>query len=166
MSTIRIEDIAHVRFRAPDLGAMKTFLGEFGLAEVPSKDGVLYARGTGPQPFLHATEEGEPGFAGLGFRAESIKDLEKLAAAEKASVEPLKAPGGGFVVALTDPDGFRIEVVAGQKKAEPVSLHDGAIRNDARAKGRLRAPTRLAQGPATVVRLGHAVLEVKDFRAA
>ncbi len=166
MSTIRIEDIAHVRFRAPDLGAMKAFLAEFGLTAVPSQDGVLYARGTGPQPFLHATEEGAPGFAGLGFRAESISDLEKLAAAQHASVESLKAPGGGFVVALKDPDGFRVEVVAGQKRPEAASLPDAAIRNDARAKARLRTPTRLAQGPASVVRLGHAVLEVKDFRAA
>jgi hypothetical protein len=54
MSTIKIEDIAHVRFAAPDLKVMKVFLGEFGLIEVPSSDGVLYARGTGPQPFVHA----------------------------------------------------------------------------------------------------------------
>jgi hypothetical protein len=32
MSVIRIEDIAHVRFAAPDLGAMRGFLEDFGLA--------------------------------------------------------------------------------------------------------------------------------------
>lgn len=166
MSTIRIEDIAHVRFRAPDLGLMETFLDEFGAAPVPARDGILYARGTGPQPFLHATEKGEPGFAGLGFRAESVNDLERLASAEGASVQSLTAPGGGYFVALADPDGFRIEVVAGQKRAEPLSLPFASIHNDARAKARLRKPMRVKEGPATVVRLGHAVLEVKDFRAS
>ena len=31
MPGIKIEDIAYVRFRAPDLDLMETFLGEFGL---------------------------------------------------------------------------------------------------------------------------------------
>ncbi|MBS0473230.1 MAG: VOC family protein [Proteobacteria bacterium] len=166
MSTIKIEDIAHVRFSAPDLAAMKTFLEEFGLAPVASEDGVLYARGAGDQPFLHATTVGEPGFQALGFRAESLDDLKILAAAEGTQVAPLNAPGGGFVVTLADPDGNRVEVVAGQTRAKPQTLPGGAIRNDARDKARLRASTRMDACPAHVVRLGHAVLEVKDFRAS
>lgn len=166
MSTIRIEDIAHVRFSAPDLAAMKTFLEEFGLAPVASDDGVLYARGAGDQPFLHATTVGEPAFQAIGFRAESLDDLKTLAVAEGTQVVPLNAPGGGFVVTLTDPDGNRVEIVAGQTRAAPHALPGGAIRNDARDKARLRAATRMDAGPAHVVRLGHAVLEVKDFRAS
>ena len=166
MSIIKIEDIAHVRFAAPDLEAMKVFLTEFGLVPVPSDDGVLYARGTGPQPFLHATVAGEPGFKALGLRAGSLDDLKTLAQAEGVAVAPLDAPGAGFVAVLTDPDGYRVEIVAGQTLSEAKTLHDGAVRNDARIKPRLRAPTRLDAGPANVVRLGHAVLEVKDFRAS
>jgi catechol 2,3-dioxygenase-like lactoylglutathione lyase family enzyme len=166
MSTIKIQDIAYVRFAAPDLAAMRAFLGEFGLIEVPSSDGVLYARGTGSQPFVHATSLGEPAFLALGLRAESVADLEKLAASEGVMVEKCFAPGGGFVVVLADPDGFRVEVVAGQRPADGLPLSGEPARNNARTKARLRAPTRLAQGPAHVVRLGHAVLEVKDFRAA
>jgi catechol 2,3-dioxygenase-like lactoylglutathione lyase family enzyme len=163
---MKIEDIAYVRFRAPDLGAMKAFLCDFGLTPVPSSDGALYARGTGPQPFLHATAKGEPGFVALGLRAESMADLKRLAEVEGTRIEPLNAPGGGSVVALTDRDGYRVEVIAGQKPAESISMPDAPVRNDARAKLRLRASTRLAAGPAHVVRLGHAVLGVKDFRAA
>ena len=155
-----------MRFAAPDLEAMRAFLREFGLIEVPSTDGVLYARGSGPQPFVHETSLGEPAFQALGLRAESVSDLEKLAASEGVSMEKSAAPGGGFVVALTDPNGFRIEVVAGQKPAGILPLSSEPSRNDARAKARLRAPTRLTEGPAHVVRLGHAVLEVKDFRAS
>lgn len=166
MSTIKIEDIAHVRFAVPDLEAMRVFLQEFGVIEVPSMDGMLYARGMGPQPFVHATSLGEPAFQALGLRAESLNDLEKLAASEGATVEKLSAPGGGFVVALTDPDGFRIEVVAGQEPAAALALSCEPTRNNAHAKARLRMPTRLSEGPAHVVRLGHAVLEVKDFRTS
>lgn len=166
MSTIRIEDIAHVRFTAPNLDAMKTFLGEFGLTTVASDDGVLYARGAGSQPFVHATALGAPGFVALGLRAESVADLERLAAEEGVAVTPLTTPGGGFVVTLTDPDGYCVEVVAGQEKAAPLTLPGGADHNDAREKPRLRATLRVDAGPAHVVRLGHAVLEVKDFRAS
>ncbi|MBV9542610.1 MAG: glyoxalase, partial [Alphaproteobacteria bacterium] len=166
MSIIKVEDIAHVRFNAPDLAVMKTFLAEFGLQTVTSNAGVLYARGAGPQPFVHATTLGEPGFRALGFKAESVADLETLAAHEGVPVERNDAPGGGFVIALTDPDGFRVEVLAGQSPASPLALGGEPPRNDARAKTRLRKTTRLTAGPATVVRLGHAVLEVKDFRAS
>ena len=55
MPVIRIEDIAHVRFAAPDLPAMQAFLGDFGLScfEV---DGRLYGKGTDGRPFVHVTE--------------------------------------------------------------------------------------------------------------
>jgi catechol 2,3-dioxygenase-like lactoylglutathione lyase family enzyme len=166
MSTIRIEDIAHVRFNAPDLDLMKAFLLDFGLLPAPVADGTMFARGIGSQPFLHATTVGEPGFAALGLRAESLADLDRLAMAEQAAITPLEAPGGGYVLTLTDPDGHRVEVVAGQKTADLHALPSQSPHNDAHEKDRLRAPLRLASGPATVVRLGHAVLEVKDFRAS
>ncbi|MFN3911948.1 VOC family protein [Hyphomonas sp.] len=166
MSTIKIEDIAHVRFQAPDLGEMQTFLEQFGLKPGLSDDGVLYARGTGPAPFLHATQPGEPRFVAIGFRAASTEDLHRLAEAEASTVEPHDAPGGGFVVRLTDPDGYLVEVVAGQDMLPPLALIPGEPHNDARAKARQRAALRLPEGPATVVRLGHAVLEVTDFRAS
>lgn len=166
MSTIRIEDIAHVRFTAPDLAAMRAFLVEFGLTPVVETETALYARGAGAAPFVHATSLGEPGFAALGLRAASLADLETLAAAERASVEDLDAPGGGKVVRLADPDGRTVEVVAGQAPAEPLPLPPEPVRNTAAARARLRAPTRIAPGPAQVARLGHAVLEVGDFRTA
>ena len=121
MSTIKIEDIAFVRFRAPDLAQMRGFLEDFGLS-VAEQDNRLFARGGGPSPFLHATELGEPGFAGLGLRAASLSDLAILAEAEGAQVQPLDAPGGGQVVVLTDPDGRRVEIVAGQSDAPPLPL--------------------------------------------
>lgn len=166
MSTIKVEDIAHVRFSAPDLDAMRTFLEEFGLRIVTAGSDALYARGLGPHPFVHATHLGEPGLRAIGFRAESIADLERLAAAESAPVEPLNVPGGGRIVRLHDPDGYAVEVVAGQAPLEALPAPASALRNDARTRSRLHAPLQLPAGPAHVVRLGHAVLEVRDFRAS
>lgn len=166
MSTIDIEDIAHVRFSAPDLTAMRAFLVEFGLQPVQSDDGILYARGAGTAPFVHATAHGDPAFVALGLRAASVADLETLAAAESVGVERSNAPGGGFVVSLTDPDGHCVEVVAGQQPAEPRPVEPDAPHNSARVKARLRTPLRIADGPASVVRLGHAVLEARDFRTS
>ena len=161
---IKIEDIAWVRFTAPDLVAMQTFLTEFGLTHVPSKDGVLYVRGAGTAPFIHATAKGDAGFAALGLRAESLADLENLANSEGVAVEPLAAPGGGKVIRLRDPDGRLVEVVAGQQPAAPLVVGADTARNSASGRPRQRQPVRLRPGPSRVLRLGHAVLNVTDFR--
>jgi len=166
MSIIRIEDIAHVRFRAPDLDAMETFLAEFGLVRAHCDDSRLFMRGLGTSPFLHATEKGEAGFAGLGLRAQSAGDLNKLAKALDAKVEALDAPGGGQVVRLTDPDGFAVDVVAGQAPVAALPAPPREALNDVRRHDRLNQVKRVAAGPAHVLRLGHCVLNVSNFRAS
>jgi catechol 2,3-dioxygenase-like lactoylglutathione lyase family enzyme len=166
MSLLKIEDVAYVRFRAPDLAEMRAFLEDFGLAVAEATPTRLVARGVGASPALHVTELGEAGFAGVAFRAESLADLERLAAAEGVSFQPLDLPGGGRVVTLTDPDGHRVEVVAGQASAEPLPLAKAQPWNRSEAYERLRATKRIAAGAANVVRLGHVVLNVSDFRAS
>ena len=164
MSLLKIEDIAHVRFAAPDLDEMARFAGAFGLTPNHRTPTMLFCRGAGPSPALHVTEKGEARFVAIGFRAESLADLERLAEAEGAQVADLDWPGGGCMVSLTDPDGHTVEVVAGQTPVEPLPLPVEPVRNTARGHARSRTPVRLTAGPSTVVRLGHAVLEVSDFR--
>lgn len=166
MSTLRIEDVAHVRFRAPDLGRMRAFVEDFGLAVVEDRPARLVARGSGPAPVAHVTERGEPGFVGVAFRAGSLADLERLAAAEGARVAESDLPGGGQVVTLADPDGHRVDVVAGQAAAAPLAVDRSQAWNRADERLRLRAAKRIAPGAAHVVRLGHVVLNVSDFRAS
>lgn len=163
MSIIRIEDIAHVRYAAPDLAAMRGFLEDFGMTCFEHGE-RLYARGSDGRPFLHVTQPGEPRFLAVGLRAETIADLERLAAAEGVPMEELGEPGGGKVVRLTDPDGYLVEVVAGQTKADPAPLPADQPVNSAAAKPRFRQSVRLDPGPAHVKRIGHAVLKVRDFR--
>ena len=164
MSLMKIEDIAHVRFAAPDLDEMERFVVAFGLTPFRKSEDLLFARGAGTSPVLHVTQRGEARLVAIGFRAESVADLEKLAAAEGVAVESLDWPGGGQVVRLTDPDGILVEVVAGQTPADPLPLREEPVRNTVRNRARKRAPVRVTAGPSTVVRLGHAVLEISDFR--
>ena len=163
MSLIRIEDIAHVRYAAPDLAAMCAFLNDFGLQTFVA-NGVLYGRGSDGRPFLHATEPGAAGFIALGLRAGSVDDLARLASAEGVNVDDLTAPGGGKVVRLRDPDGYLVEVVAGQANTAPTAAAVSKPRNAVAARHRLRDLVRLSPAPAHVHRLGHCVLKVADFR--
>ena len=166
MSVIKIEDIAFVGFRAPDLTVMRTFLEDFGATTVEQTRDRLFVRGHGSAPFIHTTELGEPGFAFIGFRAESLDDLAKLATTTGVRPVTLDAPGGGAFIELTDPDGHKVRVVAGQAHFEPLDIDPPAPWNFAMEKPRLRATKRVEQGPAKIVRLGHCVLNVSDFRTS
>lgn len=163
MSVIRVEDIAHVRYAAPDLGLMRSFLEDFGMTCF-EQDGRLYAKGSDGRPFVHVTEQGPAKFLAVGFRAETLADLEALAAHEGVPAQDLGEPGGGKVVRLTDPDGYLVEVVAGQAKADPAPLPADQPVNTAAAKPRFRQTVRLDPAPAHIKRIGHAVLKVRDFR--
>lgn len=165
MPIIKIEDIAHVRFAAPDLGAMQSFLEDFGMHTFEA-DGRLYGKGSDGRPFVHVTEPGEAKFLAVGFRAETVADLEKLAASEGVAVEDLHEPGGGKIIRLTDPDGYGVEVVAGQSNGEASLPFADPPRNTAAAKPRFRSTVRLDAAPAHVRRIGHAVLKVSDFRVS
>jgi len=166
MSLLKIEDVAYVRFDAPDLAEMRAFLEDFGMVVTEATPTRLVARGAGASPVAHVTELGDAGFAGVAFRAESVADLDRLAAAEGAAIEALDLPGAGSVVTLADPDGHRVDVVAEQAPADPLPLAKAQAWNRSDARERLRTTKRIGPGAANVVRLGHVVLNVSDFRAS
>ena len=164
MSVINIEDIAHVRFSAPDLGVMRNFLNEFGMVCQDHADGRLYARGHDGRPFIHVTELGEPYFIGLGLRAQSVDDLHLLATAEGVAVEGCAMPGGGQVVRLMDPDGFAVEVVAGQTRSAPDFGPADIPVNTVHARARVGRLAPLDPRPSHVYRIAHCGLGVTDLR--
>jgi len=165
MPVIKVEDIAHVRFAAPDLAVMRSFLEDFGLSCFEN-GGRLYGSGSDGRPFVHVTEPGAAKFLAVGFRAGTVADLEALARHEGVPVEDISEPGGGKIVRLTDPDGYCVEIVAGQEKSEARETISDLPRNTVAAKPRLRSTVRLEPSPAHVRRIGHAVLKVRDFRAS
>ena len=163
---IKVDDIAFVRFAAPDLDKMEAFLTDFGLTRAHRDADTLYMRGQGADPFVHVTHKGEAGFRGLAFRARNSGDLDMLAKARDTKVEALDGPGGGKVVRLKDPDGFSVEVVAGRQMQVPAAVPPAPLVNDARAQPRRNAPKQVNHGASHIKRLGHCVLNVSNFRAS
>lgn len=49
---IKVTDAAFVRFSAPDLVKLKSFLEDFGLVVHEQTEDVLYARGTDSDPWI------------------------------------------------------------------------------------------------------------------
>lgn len=143
---------------------MRQFLIDFGMTEVQAKSEHLFMRGVGTQPFVHATTLGPPGFAGFGIGLTSQADLEALAEAEGEPIVALDAPGGGSIVRLTDPDGYIVEAVFGQALAEPLPGPQALPWNQGGEVDRVSRLRRTANGPSHVMRLGHVVLGVSDFR--
>ncbi len=162
---IKVQDVAYVRFGAPDLDAMESFLEDFGLAVAQRDEDILYARGTDPAAYAHVTERGEAGFRAVAFEAASADDLEAAAGLPGASaVSKIEAPGGGRLVWFTDPDGFRVEVVHGRERLPRLPVRKAAPLNRGSDQPRLGTLQRVPEGPACVKRIGHAVLRVSDFR--
>ncbi len=164
MSIIKAVDVSHVRFRAPDLPLMRGFLEDFGMRDAGGSDGNLYMRGQRAAPFIHVTEPGDPGFIGFGLWASSLDDLERLAAKTGIASQPCRAPGGGRVVCLTDPDGYIVEVGAGQDPATPLKMPATIPWNQGGEYPRKGVFRRVPPQPSNVLRLGHVVVAVTDFR--
>jgi catechol 2,3-dioxygenase-like lactoylglutathione lyase family enzyme len=162
---IKVQDIAYVRFSAPDLDAMQRFAADFGLELTAREKDTLYHRGSDSSPYIHVTELGDAGFRGVAFEAGSAEDLMAASKLEGASpIEKLDAPGGGQVVRFTDPDGYQVEIVHGREQLEvlPVPIAEGVNRGSERQ--RLGSVHRPPTGPSSVKRLGHAVVRVANFR--
>lgn len=164
---IKVQNIAYVAYRAPDLDRMEAFLTDFGLARTARSSDVLYMRGASSAPYIHVTERGEPGFVACGMAAESMRDLERMAGRDGASdIETIDGPGGGARVRLRGPDGFRIDLVHGIKPVDPGAVRGPLIVNHAQEKQRRGNLQRPAREPAHVFRLGHAVFKVSDAEKA
>jgi catechol 2,3-dioxygenase-like lactoylglutathione lyase family enzyme len=166
MSIIKAVDVAYVRFSVPDLAKQRAFLKDFGLIEVEDRAGTLYLRGTSSAPFCYAVSQGKAAFAGFGIWAKDLDDLKAVAAHDSQPVEALDAPGGGWVVRLTDPDGITVEVVAGQTLADPLPVPRSATWNEGEGRQRIARFRRTTTGPSTVQRLGHVLLSITDFRTS
>jgi catechol 2,3-dioxygenase-like lactoylglutathione lyase family enzyme len=158
-----IIDILYVRFAVPDLAAQAEFLENFGM-HVARDDGVIYARGTDPRPFIYSAVQGEPAFLGLGIEAESEAALRQIAAIDDAAVTENTAPGEGLIVQLADPDGFRVEVVWGFMNPSKLDVPSRSPLNDGEARPRQGERVQFEDQAQTIKRLGHCVLAVSDFR--
>ena len=165
MPSIKVQDLAYVRLRAPDLDVMEEFLTHFGLIRAARTPSALYMRGTDPAHHLHVTEKGEPGFLALAYRAASEDDLQRVAKVPGASpVESIDEPGGGQRVRLTEPNGYRIEVVHGIEPLPPIPVPEQPMNTGTEPLRRAGVLMRLRKSPTPIKRIGHGVLGTPKVR--
>jgi len=63
---IKIQDVSYVRFSAPDLDQMETFITEFGMVRADRTGDALYMRGLDGDAFLHVTRKAKGDCLGGG----------------------------------------------------------------------------------------------------
>ncbi len=162
----KIDDIAYVTYRCPDLDLAERFLGDFGMVRAARDENALYMRGAGPRHHIYvARRAATAGFDGVAFTVPSDAELAAFAALPGAGpVAALDEPGGGQRVTLRDPDGFRIDIVHGIAALPELPMREPPAANFARVKNRRGATYRVRKGPAQILRLGHVLFKVTDFQ--
>jgi catechol 2,3-dioxygenase-like lactoylglutathione lyase family enzyme len=146
---------------------MENFLIDFGLYVAKKKNDVLYMRTANNLPYSHITHLGnENKTLGVGFIVDTAEELNKIASKGGVSVEDNPEPAGGKRVRFIDPAGFIVDVLHGYEKVEPIESREETAFNSARIRLRFGKTIRFKKGPSIAMRLGHAALLVKDFKAS
>ncbi|OAP58468.1 hypothetical protein AYL99_07558 [Fonsecaea erecta] len=164
LKQVRVVRLAHVVYQHPDLEKSLSFLSDFGFVEEHRTPDRVYLGGYGIQPFLYVAErspDDQKHFVGGYWVVDRLEDLEAAAARPGASpIQDSDAPGGGKVVTVEDPNGFKVGFVYGQMLKEKegpapplettAPVPNGAL--DKPRKGRFR---RFKTGPSPLHKLGH-----------
>jgi catechol 2,3-dioxygenase-like lactoylglutathione lyase family enzyme len=167
--TVKARRLAYLLWERPDLERAESFLRSFGLAVAARTPDVLYLRGAAAAPYCYLVQRAPRArFVGLALELASREDLQRIACTVPGAsqIEALPGPGGGEVVRLTDPSGFRVDAVFGQQAYAPLPLRRAIVQfNTADGHPRIDATQRIAEGAPAVIKLGHVVLELADFQA-
>lgn len=145
-----------------DFQKARTFLLDFGLTIAEETATEIFFRGYSTEPFVYILRQAPHGspssFGGAAYVVSARSELERAAQTfpSATSVNPLRGPGGGEIVTLTDPSGFHVHLVHGQtpKPADPLPLEKLVI-NYEDSKPRKGQFQRFEPGPAPVYRWGH-----------
>jgi hypothetical protein len=127
-SRIQLTRLSYVIYEHPSIDTFRKFATDFGFVEAGTntKDGSIYYRGYGEDPYLYiarpAQGNGRKRFIGAGFAAKAADDFEKASKLEGAEMADMNdRPGGGKSVVLHDPNGFEMVVVWDQQPRTPPS---------------------------------------------
>jgi catechol 2,3-dioxygenase-like lactoylglutathione lyase family enzyme len=165
MVAVKVAEFAWPRMEAPDLDEMEEFLTHFGLVRAERTPDALYMRGTDDHHHLHVAQKGGTKFIGFAYHAADEDDLKRLAKLPGASgIETIDEPGGGRRVRLTEPNGYQIEVVAGQKRVPPVKVARDELNSAREPVRRAGKVMRLSRSPTSVQRIGHGVLSTPKVK--
>ncbi|QYE37112.1 VOC family protein (plasmid) [Polymorphobacter sp. PAMC 29334] len=156
---------AYVQYQHPSLAEAERFLSDFGFTACGGTGATRYFRGVEAGGYCYVAHEGPREFIAGGFE---VVDVDALIGASRtiigaSPVRPLSGPGGGSYVELRDPDGFRIDLIAGRETLEPLAGTDATIVNFGDRKQRFGQFQRFERRPARVRRLGHFGFNVSSF---
>ena len=146
--TVKANALAFLMFERPELSRVEQFLTDFGLRVAERDPDRLYLRGTAAAPFCYVVRKAASArFVGFGLNVATRADLQKLAALPGASpIESFDSPGSGESVRLTDPSGFEVRAIFGQRATQALG-HRAPIACNApdaptRVNGTQRTPLR------------------------
>jgi catechol 2,3-dioxygenase-like lactoylglutathione lyase family enzyme len=164
--TAKAISMAYLLFERPDLEEAERFLNDFGLHTVQKEDDTLYLRAMDSTPWCYRISRADKArFVGMGFTVASREELNALLRiSDVVSIEALDAPGGGEVVRLTDPSGFRIEVVHGRGKVTVMPHREPLQANHDTALPRVNSTQRPPASPPEILKLGHVALEIAEYQ--
>lgn len=158
MAPIKLLKTAFVVYEHADFDTAKRFYLDFGLQVAQEAQDEVFFKGYGSEPFIyHLKRASKSSFGGAAYVVESESELERAEQIPGATQRrSLRSPGGGSVVTLTDPQGFKVHLVHGQREcaATPPHLEKLTI-NYEDAKPRKGKFQRFEPGPAPVHRWGH-----------
>ncbi|KMO82056.1 VOC family protein [Mycolicibacterium obuense] len=161
---IRVADIAWLEFDKPDLVRAEAFARAFGFGIALRDPQELHLRGTtAGSPCVIVRRGQRTRFAGLALRAADEVDVLRLADKTGAPVHRLPETIGGVAVALTDPSGMAVKVVAGTLELPEQPAQPPQILNSGPARPRINATVRPPRVPTRVQRLGHVVLQSTTY---
>lgn len=128
-----VTHLCRVAVTAPEPEELADFYEDvWGLRTVARVSGSIYLRGTGDEHHIVAIRHGEQSsISGYRLGLRSAEDVDDAAAELAANAEvlvvreprPIDEPGGGYGMAIVDPDGREIELVA---EVEPAGTADYA----------------------------------------
>ena len=159
--------LAFLRFEKKDLVEAERFWNDFGIVTVSRTAEQLVLRGTGTAPaILVATKADASRFVGSAFVVPGDTDFERMVRESNAKLlEPGRIPGGGRGVALKDPDGNELWLIADWGSVPALPMRQ-PMHNNMNALGeikRVNVTVRSPIEPALVGKLGHVVYQTNNF---
>lgn len=166
--TAKATSMAYLLFDRPDLDEAESFLKDFGLRTVQMSGDTLYLRAMDNTPWCYRIAKADKArFVGMGFTVATRKELAALSLMPGASsITALDGPGGGDMVSLIDPNGFRIEMVHGRANVDALPHRAPLPANHDNALPRINNTQRPPALPPELLKLGHVALEVAEYQKA
>ena len=158
MYPIKLRKTAFVVYEHAQYDQARQFFLDFGLQIAQETRDEIFLRGYGTEPFIYHLKRGpQATFHGAAYAVESFSELVRAQELPGASqITDMSAPGGGQMVTLTDPQGFKVHLVHGQTERDADSLKlEKLVVNYEDSKPRKGAFQRFKPGPAPVYRWGH-----------